>query len=138
MLLLATINALLNMISATLSVAGYWQIRKGCVNRHHSLMLGAVAASALFFVSYLAYHSVIGSKPFGGTGVWRIIYFSILLSHTLLAIAVVPLVLVTLRHAFVGNFHSHKTVARWTFPIWVYVSATGVVVYLMLYHWFRP
>ena len=96
-------------------------------------MLSAFTFSSLFLISYLVYHYQHGSQPFQGTGWIRTVYFAILLSHTVLAAAVVPLVLVTLRRGLKGNFARHRAIARWTFPIWLYVSVTGVIIYLMLY-----
>ena len=96
-------------------------------------MLGAFAASAMFLVSYIVYHFHVGSVPFGGQGWTRVLYFTILISHAILAVAIVPMALVTLGRALKGNFQRHKRIARWTLPIWLYVSVTGVVVYGMLY-----
>lgn len=100
-------------------------------------MLAAFASSTLFLISYLAYHYQIGSVPFKGQGFLRAIYFSILLTHTILAVAIVPLVVITLLRALRNKFDAHRRIARWTFPIWLYVSVTGVVVYWMLY-WLVP
>ena len=100
-------------------------------------MLTAFGCSVLFLISYLIYHYQVGSVPFKGQGWIRPVYFAILLSHTILAAAVVPLALITLRRAVRENFSAHRRIARWTFPIWFYVSVTGVIVYLMLYH-FAP
>jgi putative membrane protein len=97
-------------------------------------MLTAFAVSVLFLVSYVTYHAQVGSRPYTGTGWLRTTYFAILLSHTTLAAVTVPLVLITLRRALATQFGRHARIARWTFPIWLYVSVTGVVVYLMLYH----
>jgi uncharacterized membrane protein YozB (DUF420 family) len=98
-------------------------------------MIAAFASSTLFLVCYLVYHYQIGSVPFKGQGWIRTIYFSVLLSHTILATAVVPLALITLIRALKLKFESHRRIARWTFPIWLYVSITGVIVYVMLYRW---
>ena len=96
-------------------------------------MLSAFAASSLFLISYLAYHYQVGSVPFKGQGSIRVVYFTILISHTILAVAIVPLVLMTLTRALKGSFERHKRIARWTLPLWLYVSITGVIVYWMLY-----
>ena len=127
------INAALNTISALFLGAGYLFIRQKWVAAHRFCMLSAVVTSAVFLISYLAYHFQVGSVPFEGQGWIRVVYFSILISHTVLAVAVVPLVLWTLVQAFRGRFDRHRLIARWTLPIWFYVSVTGVVVYWMLY-----
>jgi len=97
-------------------------------------MLSAFTTSTLFLVSYLVYHYHVGSVPFQGQGWLRAVYFAVLVSHTILAVLIVPLVLITLTRALKGNFDRHKRIARWTFPLWLYVSITGVLVYWMLYH----
>lgn len=132
--LLPTINAVLNATAAVALTLGYVAIRRRRVGVHRACMLTAVGVSALFLVSYLAYHYQAGSRPFGGTGWLRGLYLAILLSHTVLAAAIVPLVLITLTRALRGRFARHVAVARWTLPLWLYVSVTGVVVYWMLYH----
>ena len=96
-------------------------------------MIGALTASALFLISYLIYHYSAGSRPFEGEGTVRIVYFSILLSHTVLAMVVAPMVLLTVTHAARKRFDQHRKLARWTLPVWLYVSLTGVLIYLMLY-----
>ena len=101
-------------------------------------MLSAVAVSALFLVSYVVYHSTYGSVRFAGQGLVRPVYFTILITHVVLAALIVPLVWLTLRRALRGEFARHRRLARWTFPLWLYVSVTGVVVYLMLYHFYPP
>jgi uncharacterized membrane protein YozB (DUF420 family) len=131
--LLPTLNAILNTLSAILLVGGYLSIRQKKIQRHKRFMLAAFSTSCLFLVSYLTYHFQIGSKRFEGHGVIRPLYFGILLSHTILAAAIVPLVIMTLRRAWKGNFERHAQIARRTLPIWLYVSVTGVVVYWMLY-----
>jgi uncharacterized membrane protein YozB (DUF420 family) len=108
-------------------------IRAGRREAHRRAMLAALACSALFLASYLIYHWNVGSVRFRGTGPIRVVYFAILLSHTTLAVAILPLVLVTTARALRGRFDSHRRVARWTLPLWGYVSVTGVVVYFMLY-----
>lgn len=127
------INAALNGASALLLVAGYGLIRKKQVQAHAACMIAAFIVSCLFLVSYLYYHFHHGSTPFQGKGTVRLIYFALLLSHTVLAAAVPPLALVTLRRAFRGEIQKHVRVARVAFPVWLYVSVTGVVIYAMLY-----
>jgi uncharacterized membrane protein YozB (DUF420 family) len=130
---LPTLNAVLNATSAALVLAGWGFIRRRRIAAHRACMAGAVVASALFLVSYLAYHARIGSMPYRGTGPLRVAYFAILISHTLLAAVIVPLVAVTLTRALRERFEAHRRIARVTLPIWLYVSVTGVVIYLMLY-----
>ncbi|MCY4545064.1 MAG: DUF420 domain-containing protein [Gemmatimonadetes bacterium] len=132
---LPLVNACLNTVSASFLVAGYINIRKRRISAHRACMLGAVASSILFLTTYLIYHFYHGSTPFTGEGWTRYVYFTILISHTILATAIVPMVVLTLRHALTGRFERHAPLARWTLPIWLYVSVTGVLVYLMLYHW---
>ncbi len=127
------INASLNSVSALFLAIGYILIRRGRVAAHRFCMLAAFTTSTLFLVSYLTYHFKVGSVPFDGQGWVRPLYFSILISHIILAAAIVPLVLVTLVRAVKGSFERHKRIARWTLPIWLYVSVTGVIVYWMLY-----
>jgi uncharacterized membrane protein YozB (DUF420 family) len=130
---LPTLNAVLNGSSAALSILGFALIRRGRRRAHKMAMLGAVATSTAFLISYLAYHSVAGSVRYRGQGVSRAVYFAILASHSLLAAAVVPLVLATLLRALRGRFEDHRRLGRLTLPIWAYVSLTGVIVYCMLY-----
>ncbi len=132
---LPALNAFLNGTSAVLIGAGYYFIKSGRRDAHKRMMLAAFVTSTLFLTSYLYYHLVLraGVTHFQGDGVWRPVYFSILLSHTFLAVVVVPFILVTLYRALKGNFGKHKAIARYTFPIWMYVSVTGVVIYVMLY-----
>jgi uncharacterized membrane protein YozB (DUF420 family) len=130
---LPDLNAALNATSAVLVLAGFAFVRAGRIAWHRACMLMAVAASTLFLASYLVYHFEVGSVPYQGRGPLRALYFAVLVSHTVLATAVVPLVAVTLARALRGRFESHRAIARFTLPIWVYVSLTGVVVYLMLY-----
>jgi len=127
------VNAALNTASALLLATGYLLIRRGQVALHRLCMLSALLTSALFLTSYLIYHFNVGSVPFRGQGWVRAVYFAILISHTILAIAILPLVLITVTRALKGNFERHKRIARWTLPLWLYVSVTGVVVYWMLY-----
>lgn len=129
-----TLNAGLNATSAVFLIVGYIFIRSGQRDAHRVCMLVAVTASTLFLISYLTYHYSVGATSFAGQGWVRPLYFAILGTHTLLAIVIVPLVAVTLVRALRGRFALHKKIARWTLPIWLYVSVTGVVVYWMLYH----
>ena len=128
------LNATLNGASAVLIAIGIALIRRGQRAAHKRFMIAAVVTSSLFLVSYLWYHAHVGSVRFQGHGWPRPVYFSILLSHTVLAAAVVPLVIVTLTRGLRGRYERHKASARWTYPVWMYVSVTGVVIYLMLYH----
>jgi putative membrane protein len=128
------LNATLNSISALLLIAGYNFIRKGRVFAHRNCQLSALFASTLFLISYLTYHYHHGDTRFLGQGIVRPIYFAILISHVILAIVIVPLVMITVYRAARGDFHRHMRIARWTLPLWLYVSVTGVIVYLMLYH----
>ena len=130
------INATLNGASAVLLVTGRWLIAQKKIAAHRACMITALVTSSLFLACYLYYHYHVGSVHFPGTGIWRTVYFTILISHTLLAITVVPLVLITLTRALKNRFPQHRAIARWTFPIWLYVSVTGVIVYLMLYQIF--
>ena len=130
---LPTLNAFFNLTSATLLALGFYQIRRGRVSRHRACMLGAFASSTAFLVSYLVYHYGAGSRSFAGQGLIRYGYFAILISHSVLAAAIVPMVLVTLYRALNRRYHSHRALARWTLPIWIYVSVTGIVIYVMLY-----
>ena len=130
---LPALNAVLNSASAILVLAGVYFIKQGNVTAHKTCMLAALGVSALFLTSYLIYHYQVGSVRFEHEGPIRVIYLGILLTHTVLAAAVVPLVLRTVYLALKNRLDSHRRIARWTFPIWIYVSVTGVVVYLMLY-----
>ena len=130
------LNATLNGASAILITTGRALIRSNRrkkVSLHRACMIAAVATSSLFLVSYLYYHAHVGSVRFPGQGWVRPVYFALLISHTLLAATVVPLVLLSLTAALRGRFERHRRIARWTYPIWLYVSVTGVVVYIMLY-----
>ena len=133
---LPLVNAVLNATTATLLVLGYVSIRRGRVARHRALMISAFAVSVAFLVSYLTYHFQVGSVGFTAGGWPRRVYFAVLLTHTVLAATVPPLAIVTLSRGLRARFDRHVKVARWTLPIWLYVSVTGVVVYLMLYRWF--
>ena len=130
------INASLNGTSAVLLVTAHSMIKRGRVVTHRRLMLAAVITSSLFLVSYLYYHAHVGSVHFQGQGWSRPVYFSILISHTTLAAAIVPLAIITLSRALRERFDRHRAIARWTYPIWLYVSVTGVIIYFMLYHLF--
>lgn len=127
------LNALLNSVSALLLLAGYLFVRRRRMAAHRRCMLAALGSSALFLVSYLIYHFSVGSVRFQGQGWPRTVYFAVLVSHTVLATAIVPLVLVTVTRALRRRFDRHRAIARWTLPLWLYVSVTGVVVYWMLY-----
>ena len=118
-------------------MTGYGFIRAGNQSAHRTSMLAACASSTLFLISYLVYHFHVGSVPFKGQGLIRAVYFTILISHTILATAVLPLAIITLLRGLQENFVKHRRIARWTFPIWLYVSFTGVIVYWMLY-WLVP
>jgi len=130
---LPSLNAALNSLSAVFLCAGYLFIRGKKIGAHRACMLAAFASSMLFLTSYLVYHFQVGSVGFKGQGWLRPVYFTILITHTVLAAAVVPLALLTLIRAWRGNFPAHRGIARWSLPIWIYVSVTGVVIYLMLY-----
>jgi putative membrane protein len=130
---LPSLNAALNGVAGCFLVAGWVFIRAGRRNAHRACMIAAFAASALFLVSYVVYHVNAGSRPFPGTGMARTFYLSILLTHIVLAAAILPMALVTLARAMQGRFDRHARIARWTLPLWLYVSVTGVVIYWMLY-----
>ncbi len=130
---LPSVDALLNAASAILLLLGFFFIRRKNVAAHKACMLSAFGASTLFLVCYLTYHYFHGATRFPGVGIVRTFYLSLLASHTVLAALIVPLVLVTLSRALRGKFDLHRQIARWTLPIWIYVSATGVAVYWMLY-----
>jgi uncharacterized membrane protein YozB (DUF420 family) len=134
---LPDVNAALNSLSAVFLFAGYRFIRLRNQQAHRRCMLAAFTCSILFLISYLTYHFQVGSVPFKGQGGVRVVYFTILLTHTILAAVIVPLALITLIRALRERFDAHRRIARWTFPIWLYVSITGVVVYWMLY-WLVP
>lgn len=130
---LPTVNASLNALSAICLVVGYVFVRRGRIGAHRAAMLSAFALGVLFLISYLVYHFQVGSVPFQGTGPVRRIYFAVLISHTVLAAAVPFLAAITLIRALRRRFDRHRAIARWTLPIWLYVSVTGVIVYWMLY-----
>ena len=130
---LPEVNATLNAIAALLLSIGYIYIRRGQTQEHRLCMLAAFATSALFLASYLVYHFNVGSVAITGQGTIRTVYFTILISHIILAIVILPMAIVTLLRALRGQFESHRRLAKWTLPLWLYVSVTGVVVYWMLY-----
>lgn len=130
---LPAVNAILNFLSSIWLILGYIFIRQKKISAHRFCMLGALTTSALFLISYLTYHYHAGSKPFTGQGAIRAVYFTILLTHTVLAAVIVPMALITLSRALKKRFAQHKRIARWTLPLWFYVSVTGVIIYLMLY-----
>jgi uncharacterized membrane protein YozB (DUF420 family) len=130
---LPLVNALLNSLSALLLCCGYIAICRRAVSLHKTCMLAACVTSTLFLISYLTYHYHVGSKPFTGQGNIRLVYFTVLISHTILAVVIVPLVLLTLMRAWKAQWNRHRRLARWTLPLWLYVSVTGVIIYIMLY-----
>jgi uncharacterized membrane protein YozB (DUF420 family) len=127
------LNAILNSTSTVLLIIGFSMIRRGRVTAHHNCQLAALTTSVLFLISYLTYHYFHGSTRFQGQGIIRPIYLTILFTHTVLAIVIVPLVVITLARALRADFTRHRRIARVTLPLWLYVSITGVIVYLMLY-----
>ena len=130
---LPALNASLNLFSALLLGCGYYFIRRREVGRHRFCMVAAFVVSCFFLASYLVYHYHVGSKPFPGQGWIRSVYFAILISHVVLAAAIGPLAIATLTLAWRERFQTHRRLARWTLPLWLYVSLTGIVVYLMIY-----
>ena len=130
---LPTLNAALNLTSAVLLLLGYAFIRRKRISQHKVCMLAAALTSALFLISYLIYHYHAGSRPFTGSGLTRVLYFSVLISHVILAALIPPLAGVTLYRALRGQLDRHRRIARFTLPLWLYVSFTGIVVYWMLY-----
>jgi uncharacterized membrane protein YozB (DUF420 family) len=129
----AALNASLNGLSAVLLAGGYAAIRSGKIAVHRTLMISAFVVSSVFLASYLIYHYRVGHVAFQGQGWIRPIYFVLLTTHTILAVVIVPMILVTLRRAWLERFDRHRVIARWTLPLWFYVSVTGVIVYLMVY-----
>ena len=127
------LNAVLNTTSTLLLLAGFRFIRLGRIQAHRNCQVTAVLTSTLFLISYLTYHYYHGATRFAGQGLVRPVYFTILITHTILAVVIVPLIIVTLYRAARGDFVRHRRIARWTLPLWLYVSVTGVIVYLMLY-----
>jgi putative membrane protein len=134
----AALNASLNGISGVLLACGYVAIRSGKRDVHKKFMISAFAVSTVFLVSYVVYHIRVGHVVFQGQGWIRPVYFVLLTSHTILAIVIVPLILITLRRAWVEKFDKHRAIARWTLPLWFYVCVTGVIVYLMVYQIYIP
>lgn len=135
---LPAVNAALNGTCTVLLLIGYVLIRKRKIDAHRVVMVAAFVVSAIFLASYLTYHALHGSTRFTHTGVVRYVYFVTLLTHVVLAAVNLPMVLITLYRAARQQFDKHRRIARWTFPIWLYVSVTGVIVYFMLYQWFPP
>lgn len=130
---LPALNATLNAISFCLLVTGYVFIRRKQWRKHRACMIAALVTSGLFLTSYVIYHAQVGSVPFKGTGWIRTVYFGVLIPHVILAAAIVPPVLITVSRALSAKYDKHRRIARWTLPLWLYVSVTGVIVYLMLY-----
>ena len=131
---LPALNATLNAVASAFLVVGYVLIRSGRRDAHRRCMLSALATSALFLISYVVYHANAGSVRFQGTGAIRVVYFAVLIPHVILAATILPLALVTTARGLRGDYGRHVRIARWTLPIWLYVSVTGVIVYAMLYH----
>jgi uncharacterized membrane protein YozB (DUF420 family) len=131
--ILPTVNATLNAISGVFLVIGYVLIKRRQIAAHRNAMLGAFGSSTLFLISYLVYHANVGSRPFTGQGPIRYVYFTILITHVILAAAILPMAIATLTRGLRGRYAEHKRIAKKTFPAWVYVSVTGVIVYVMLY-----
>jgi uncharacterized membrane protein YozB (DUF420 family) len=130
---LPALNATLNATSAVLLVTGWILIKRGRIQAHRNVLLAACTTSVLFLISYLVYHAQVGSVRFTKQGPIRTVYFAILLTHTILAAAIVPMVLITLSRGLRARYDTHRSIARWTMPLWLYVSVTGVIVYVMLY-----
>ena len=130
------IDASLNGTSAVLLLVGRGFIKRGRMAAHRAVMIAALTSSSIFLACYLYYHWHVGSVHFQGQGWSRPVYFSILISHTILAAAIVPMIIITLSRALRERFDRHRAIARWTYPLWMYVSVTGVIVYFMLYHLF--
>jgi uncharacterized membrane protein YozB (DUF420 family) len=128
--------ASLNGVSAILLAVGRYMIARGRMAAHRACMIAAVVASTLFLACYVYFHAHVGNIRFLGQGVWRPIYFAILIPHVTLAIVIVPMVIITLVRGLRARYDSHRAIARWTWPLWMYVSVTGVIVYFMLYQWF--
>lgn len=131
--ILPAVNATLNATSTVFLLAGWMFIRRRNMRRHRACMLAAFVTSALFLTSYLLYHANVGSVPFTGQGAVRVVYFVVLITHIVLAALILPLALLTLSRALAQRFDKHRAIARWTLPVWLYVSVTGVVIYVMLY-----
>jgi protein SCO1/2/putative membrane protein len=131
---LPTLNAFLNAAAALTSAAGWIFVRRGKVQAHKRAMLSAIGLSSLFLVSYLVHHAQVGSVKYAGVGLWRTLYFSVLVPHVVLAVPLIPLVIWTARRGWKEQIDAHKRIARVTLPIWLFVSITGVIVFFMLYH----
>jgi putative membrane protein len=131
-----TLNAILNATSAVFLVTGYIFIRRKNINVHRASMVAALITSIIFLSCYLFYHYNVGSTRFQGPDWARTLYLIVLIPHTILAAVMVPFIITVVTRAFRGQFAKHRKLARWTFPVWLYVSVTGVIVYFMLYHWF--
>ena len=130
---LPALNASLNALSAVFLTVGYFFIRRRDMRRHRACMIAALVTSALFLTSYLVYHAEVGSVPFRGQGAIRMVYFAILITHVVLAAIILPMALITVSRALASRFDRHRRIARVTWPLWMYVSVTGVVIYLMVY-----
>ena len=130
-----SVNAALNATSAALLALGFLFVRRGRVAAHRTCMLTAFGLSSLFLVGYLVHHARVGSVPFGGTGALRTVYLALLVPHIVLSAVVLPLALTTIWHGWYANIATHRRIARWTLPLWLYVSLSGVAVYWMLYRW---
>jgi uncharacterized membrane protein YozB (DUF420 family) len=130
---LPSLNALLNSISAVLLLYGFIRIRQGKREAHKKIMLSALGSSTLFLISYLAYHSQVGSVPYPYYDWTRPVYYAILVPHVILAAVMVPFILIAVRYALRGNFSKHKRLVRWVWPVWMFVSLSGVIIYFMLY-----
>ena len=135
---LPALNAGLNSIATLLLLAGFFCIKTDRKIAHRNCMAGAFVVSSIFLVTYVLHKILVHGvhTPFGGTGAWRTFYYGMLTSHIILAITIVPLILITINHAICARYERHRAWARWTFPLWLYVSVTGVLVYFMLYQWF--
>ena len=131
---LPALNASLNGLASVFLIVGYALIRSGRRDAHRLCMLTALATSAVFLISYVVYHANAGSVRFQGTGAIRVVYFAVLIPHVILAATILPLALVTTARGLRGDYGRHVRIARWTLPVWLYVSVTGVIVYAMLYH----
>ncbi|MFI5253678.1 MAG: DUF420 domain-containing protein [Bacteroidota bacterium] len=131
---LPTLNAILNATCGMLLIIGTRYIKTGYKEIHKKIMITAFSVSVLFLISYLTYHAIHGTTKFMGEGILRPVYFTILISHTILAAAVPPLAIISLRYGLKDSIDKHRRIARWTYPVWLYVSVTGVIVYIMLYH----
>ena len=130
---LPALNATFNAISTVLLLTGYVFIRRGDRRKHRACMIAALVTSTMFLTSYVIYHAQVGSVPFKGTGLIRTVYFAVLVPHVILAAAIVPPVLITASRGLTAKYDRHRRIARWTLPLWLYVSITGVIVYVMLY-----